>query len=48
VDAHKGARFKVKRTADGTVDAWELEAGILGKLRSFHISDVHVVEEGGR
>jgi hypothetical protein len=48
VDAHKGARFKVKRITDGTIDAWELEAGVVGKLRSFEFADVHIVQRGGR
>jgi hypothetical protein len=48
VDARKGARFKVKAIADGTVDAWELEAGVAGALRSFHVADVHLVQKGGR
>ena len=47
VDAVQGARFKVKAMEDGTVHAWELEAGIAGKLRSFRLPDVAIVQRNG-
>jgi Protein of unknown function (DUF3631) len=44
VDAHRAARFRVKAVTHGTVDCWQLEAGMAFKERFFPLADVHIVE----
>jgi hypothetical protein len=39
--------FKVKRVVDGNVDCWELEAGVAGKLRTFPVGELVLVERRG-